>query len=226
MKKLLSTLFVVLFATSMMAQTGLTCEDPIPVDKSYIGRVNAGDELWYTASTWDLPMHVYFSPDVDNSKRGPEVTIDFTCDEGNYDHDPKLDSVINILSMLGLELPVEFSCDKVVRDGKVEWDLSIDERYRDQLTEYGLTHDVQAFVQVYFTDGGEIRLTPDPTFQDCMANSHYAMLSDTIDIAANDSSKMIVLPYSEWKERTFVLYGLARNLLVYGWQKMNANLLQ
>ena len=200
MKHFFSTLFVVFFATSMMAQTGLTCDDPIPVDKSYTAHVNAGDELWYTASTWDLPMHVYFSPDVDNSTWGPEVTIDFTCDEGNYDHDPKLDSVINILSMLGLELPVEFLCDKVVRNGKVEWDLSIDERYRDQLTEYGLTHDVQAFVKVYFTDGGEIRLTPDPTFQDCMENGHYAKLSDTIDIAANDSSKMIVLPYSEWKD--------------------------
>ena len=200
MKHLFSTLFVVLFATSMLAQTGLTCEDPIPVDKSYIGRVNAGDELWYTASTWDLPLHVYFSPDVDDSTWGPEVMIDFTCDAGNYDHDSKLDSVINILSVMGLELPVEFLCDKVVRDGKVEWDLSIDERYRDQLTEYGLTHNIQAFVKVYFTDGGEIRLTPDPTFQDCMANSHYAMLSDTIDIAANDSNKMIVLPYSEWKD--------------------------
>ena len=200
MKKFFSALFVVLFATSMLAQTGLTCEDPIPVDKSYVGTVNAGDELWYTASTWDLPMHVYFSPDIPDSKRSPEVMIDFTCNEGNYDHDQKLDSVINILSTMGLELPAEFLCDKVVRAGKVEWDLSIDERYRDQLTEYGLTHNIQAFVKVYFPDGGEIRLTPDPTFQDCMANSHYAMLSDTIDIAANDSSKMIVLPYSEWKD--------------------------
>ena len=200
MKKLFSTLFVVLFATSMMAQTGLTCEDPIPVDKSYTGQVNAGDELWYTAFTYDLPMHVYFSPDVDNSTWGPEVQIDFTCDYGDYSHDHKLDSVINILKMLGLSLPVEFMCDKVVRDGKVEWDLSIDERYRDQLTEYGLTHNVQAFVKVYFPDGGEIRLTPDPTFQDCMENGHYAKLSDTIEIAANDSNKMIVLPYSEWKD--------------------------
>ena len=200
MKHFFSTLFVVFFATSMMAQTGLTCEDPIPVDKSYTAHVNAGDELWYTASTWDLPMHVYFSPDVDNSTWGPEVQIDFTCNDGDYSHDHKLDSVINILEMLGVSLPVEFLCDKVVRNGKVEWDLSIDERYRDQLTEYGLTHDVQAFVKVYFTDGGEIRLTPDPTFQDCMENGHYAKLSDTIDIAANDSSKMIVLPYSEWKD--------------------------
>ena len=184
----------------MMAQTGLTCEDPIPVDKSYVGRVEADSELWYTASTWDLPLHVYFSPDVDDSQWGPEVQIDFTCQYGDYSHDHKLDSVLNILKVLGVTMPVEFLCDKVVRDGKVEWDLSIDERYRDQLTEYGLTHDIQAFVKVYFPEGGEIRLTPDPTFQDCMENGHYAILSDTIDIAANDSNKMIVLPFSEWKD--------------------------
>ena len=200
MKHLFSTLFVVFFATSMMAQTGLSCEDPIPVDKSYTAYVNAGDELWYTASTWDLPMHVYFSPDVDNSTWGPEVQIDFTCNYGDYSHDHKLDSVINILKVLGVSLPVEFLCEEVIRNGKVEWDLSIDERYRDQLTEYGLTHDVQAFVKVYFPDGGKISLTPDPTFQDCMENGHYAKLSDTIEIAANDSNKMIVLPYSEWKD--------------------------
>ena len=200
MKHFFSTLFVVFFATSMMAQTGLSCEDPIPVDKSYTAHVNAGDELWYTASTWDLPMHVYFSPDVDNSTWGPEVQIDFTCKYGDYSHDHKLDSVINILKVLGVTLPVEFLCEEVIRNGKIEWDLSIDERYRDQLTEYGLTHNVQAFVKVYFPDGGKISLTPDPTFQDCMENGHYAKLSDTIEIAANDSNKMIVLPYSEWKD--------------------------
>ena len=44
-KKIFSALCVVLFATSMMAQTGLTCNDPIPVDKSYTAHVNADDEL-------------------------------------------------------------------------------------------------------------------------------------------------------------------------------------
>ena len=198
MKKLLSALFVVLFATSAMAQTGLTCEDPIPVDKSYVGRVEADDELWYTAWTYDLPLHVYFSPDIDDSSWGPEVQIDFTCERGVY-NDHKLDSVINILKFLGLELPVTFACDKVVRDGKVEWDLSIDERYRDQLTEYGLTHNIQAFVKVYFPDAGEIRLTPDMTFQNCMENGHYVQLGETIQVAANDTEKMFVLPYSEWQ---------------------------
>ena len=198
MKKLFSTLFVVFFATSMMAQTGLTCEDPIPVSKSYVGTVNAGDELWYTASTYDLPMHVYFSPDIQDSKNSPEVMIDFTCDPGVYT-DHKLDSVLKILKTMNVHMPVEFFCDKVVRDGKVEWDLSIDERYRDQLTEYGLTHNIQAFVKVYYPDGGEIRLTPDQQFQNCMENGRYMKLGDTIDIAANDSNTMLVLPFSEWK---------------------------
>ena len=82
MKKFFSALFVVLFATTMMAQTGLTCDDPIPVNKSYKGQVKAGSELWYTAWTYDLPMHVYFSPDSMNTDWGPEVLIDFTCDPG------------------------------------------------------------------------------------------------------------------------------------------------
>lgn len=199
MKKIFSTLFVVLFATSMMAQSGLTCEDPIPVDKSYVGRVEAGSELWYTAFTYDLPLHVYFSPDIDDSKTSPLVTIDFTCEPDVYD-DHKLDSVINILKVLGLSLPVEFWCDKVVRDGKVEWDLSVDERYRNQLTEYGLTHNVQAFVNVYFPDAGEIRLTPDTLYQYCINNGHYTVLGDTMQVAANDTETMFVLPYSEWQK--------------------------
>ena len=197
MKKITLMFLFVLWATTMMAQLGLTCDNPIPVDESYVGTVNAGDELWYTAYTYDLPLHVYFSPEVTNSKKSPEILIDFTCDPGVYEH--KLDSVLKILEVLGVSMPVEFRCDKVVRDGKVEWDLSIDERYRDQLTEYGLTDNVQAFVRVYFPEGGEISLTPDQTFQNCIDNGVYVKLGDTLDVAANDSNTMFVLPYSEWK---------------------------
>jgi len=204
MKKLFSTLLVVFFATSMMAQTGLTCEDPIPVDKSYAAHVEVDPdegylELWYTATTFDLPMHVYFSPDVDDSDWGPEVQIDFSC-TGDYTFDHKLDSVINILTAMGLSLPAEMMCDKVERNGKIEWDLSIDEKYRNQLTELGLTHNVRALVKVAYYDSGSISLTPDTAFQSCIDNGHYAQLGDTIDIAANDSEKMIVLPFSEWKK--------------------------
>lgn len=205
-KKLFLALAVVLMTTTAVAQTtlGQSCENPIPVDKSYEGHVDVDPEVgykevWYTAWSYDLPMHVYFSPDSMNSKWGPEVEIDFSCTSGDYTFDHKLDSVIKILKVMNVTLPVGFLCDKVVRNGKVEWDLSIDEKYRDYLTEYGLTHNVQAFVKVIYSESGSIRLTPDTAFQSCIEHGHYAMLGDTIDIAANDSSKMIVLPYSEWK---------------------------
>ena len=197
-KKIFSALALVLFATSVVAQSGLTCDDPIPVDKSYVGKVEAGTELWYTAWSYDLPLHVYFSPDSADTDWGPEVLVDFTCVPGVYE-DHKLDSVLKILEAMEITMPVEFLCDEVIRNGKVEWDLSIDQKYRDQLTEYGLTHNVQAFVKVYFPYGGEISLTPDTAFQSCIENGHYTQLGDTIDIAANDTENMLVLPYSEWK---------------------------
>ena len=198
MKKHFLALVVVLFATSMMAQTGLTCDDPILVGKDFRGSVPAESELWYTAWSYDLPLHVYFSPEVENSTWGPEVTIDFTCTPGVYD-DPKLDSVVNQLSGFGLSLPVEFLCDKIYRNGKVEWDLVIDQSYRERLTEVGITYNVQAFVKVYFPEAGEIRMTPDTSFQSCVENGYYVRLGDTIDIAANDAERVFVLPYSEWK---------------------------
>ena len=100
MKKLFSTLLVVLFATSLMAQTGLTCEDPIPVDSNYNAYVTVDPEegykeVWYTAGTYDLPLNVHFIPDNPNSDWGPDVTIDLTCTPGVYD-DPMIDSLINL----------------------------------------------------------------------------------------------------------------------------------
>ena len=198
MKHFFSALVVVFFATSLMAQTGLTCDDPILVGQDFRGTAQADTELWYTAWSYDLPLHVYFSPESENSDWGPEVTIDFTCTPGEYD-DPKLDSVVNQLSGFGLSLPVEFLCDKIYRNGKVEWDLVIDQSYRERLTEVGITYNVQAFVKVYFPEAGEIRMTPDTSFQSCVENGYYVRLGDTIDIAANDEESVFVLPYSEWK---------------------------
>ena len=144
-KKFFSALFVVLFATSIMAQTGLTCEDPIPVDENYVATVDGPCTLWYVANTFDLPLSVYFSPFSENSTISPIVEVDFTCTPGVY-NDPKLDSLINVIQGFDVEFPVMFMCDLVVRDGKNEWDLSIDKKYREQMTEFGITYNVQAWV--------------------------------------------------------------------------------
>ena len=171
MKKLFFALMVVLFATSAVAQTGLTCEDPIPVNKNYVGAITKPGEYWFTAWTYDLPLTVHFAPENNNSKLSPEVYVDFTCIPGVY-ADPKLDSVINGITDFGIELPVEFLCTKVIRDEKIEWDLAIGANYRDNFTKCGITYNVQAFVKVYFPEVGEIRLQPDTTYTSCMENGY------------------------------------------------------
>lgn len=197
-KKFFSALLVVLFATSVMAQSGLTCEDPIPVDENYVGTVDGPCKLWYVANTFDLPLNVYFSPFSDKSTLSPIVEVDFTCEPGVYD-DPKLDSLINVIQGFDVEFPVEFMCDLVVRDGKNEWDLSIDKKYREQMTEFGITYNVQALVKVTFFEGGEIRLKPDTFFKNCFENSELIKLGDTIDILPNDADRVFIVSYSEWQ---------------------------
>ena len=196
-KKFFSALALVLFATSMMAQSGLTCEDPIPVDKNYKGKVEGPCEVWYTANTYDLPLHVYFSPDSANSEWSPEVYVDFTCEPGVYD-DPKLSNLLLDMAVFGVELPIEFLCDGVYRNGKQEWDLSVSKSYREQLAESGITYNVKALVRVVYFEGGSISLTPDTTFSSCM-NNEAIQLGDTIDIYPNDSNRVFVMPFADWQ---------------------------
>ena len=200
MKKFFSALVVVLFASSLMAQElGSSCENPIPVDKNYRGTVDGPCEVWYTAWTYDLPLHVYFSPVSDNSTWGPEVQIDFTCEEGVYD-DPKLDSLINMVGDYNVSFPIELLCDQVVRNGRTEWDLSVAKSYREQLAEFGVPYNVQAFIKVVYFEGGTISLTPDTAFSSCMESAEFIALDDTIAIEANDIERVFVVSYSEWCE--------------------------
>ena len=198
MKKLFSTLFVVFFATSLMAQTGLTCNDPIPVDSNYRARVEGPCELWYTAGTFDLPLNVHFVPDNPESSWGPEVVVDFTCTPGVYD-DPKIDSLINMVEGFEVTFPLELLCDKAGTEEQVEWDLSVNDTYRDQLAEFGVTYNVQAYVLVRFFEPGLIRLQPDTTFSNCMDNAQSIVLGQEVSILPNDSDRVFVMPYTDWQ---------------------------
>ena len=198
MKKNLSTLLVVLFATNMMAQSGLTCNDPIPVDSNYQAYVDGPCEIWYTANTYDLPLNVYFLPDAENSTWGPEVYVDFTCTPGVYE-DPNIADLVGSMTDFGYELPIELLCDQVVREGRNAYDLNIGKFYRDQLTQFGINYNVQAFVKVTYFESGRISLRPDTLFKNCMENSHYIELGDTLDIEANDSQSVFVAALPDWK---------------------------
>ena len=200
MKKLFFALLVVLFATSAVAQTGLTCNDPIPVDENYEGTVTGACTRWYIANTYDLPLTVHFIPDNANSKLSPEIEVDFTCVPGVY-ADSKLDSLINLVDAYDVTFPLEMLCDQVIdENGKVEWDLSVNKNYREQLAEFGIPYNLQAFIKVKYYESGRITLKPDTLFKNCMENSEYLHLGDTIDIIANDVDRVFVLPYTDWQE--------------------------
>lgn len=199
MNRIFSMLLAVVFATTMLAQSGLTCEDPIPVGKDYKGTIDGPCELWYTANTYDLPLHVYFTPVVDNSTWGPEVEIDFTCVPGVYT-DQKLDSLINLVSDFDITFPIELLSELVVRNGKNEWDLQVAKSYREQLADFGITYPLQAVVKVRFYEAGTISLTPDTAFSSCMDNADYVNLGDTLTVEANEPDRVFVFPYTEWQE--------------------------
>ena len=182
----------------MMAQTGLTCNDPIPVDSNYRARVEGPCELWYTAGTFDLPLNVHFVPDNPESTWGPEVVVDFTCTYGVYD-DPLIDSLINMVGAFDVTFPLELLCDKAGTDEQVEWDLSVNDTYRDQLAEFGVTYNVQAYVLVRFFEPGLIRLQPDTTFSNCMDNAQSIVLGQEVSVLPNDSDRVFVMPYTDWQ---------------------------
>ena len=198
MLKNLTTALLVFFATVAVAQTGLTCEDPIPVGKDYEGKIDGPCTVWYSANTYDLPLRVFFVPDSVGSTKSPEVLIDFTCTPGVYD-DLLLDSLINKAAVFGVSVPIQFRCGVISMYGKNVYELTVNNSYRDDLSNAGLTYNVPAFVQVNFFESGTITLTPDTIFTSCIEHSQHVKLGDTLDILPNDSTRAFVLPYMDWK---------------------------
>ena len=199
-KKVFFALCALFFAVSVMAQQGSSCENPIPVDSNYVGYVDGPCTLWYTASTYDLPLNVHFIPDADDSEWWPDVVIDLTCVPGVY-ADPKLDSIIKMAEGFDITFPVELSCDREVnpKTGKVEWDLLVDAMYREQLAQFGVTYNVAAYVKVTFLEAGKISLKPDTTFASCMQTTEHVVLDDSIAILPNDADRVFMMPYTDWQ---------------------------
>ena len=196
-KKLFAALLLVLFMTTVKAQSGHTCYDPIPVDSTYEAYISGPCELWYTAGTYDLPLKAYFLPDANTGAARPSVYIDFTCEEGVYE-DEKLDYVINSAADLGYSLPLEMRFTNAGSDGRVAYSLEVSKFYRDQLIECGIDYNVPAVVRVEYFEAGVVTFTPDTAFKECMT-SPTLKLGETIDIQANDSYTVYIAPLPSWK---------------------------
>ena len=99
-----------------------------------------------------------------------------------------------------VSFPLELLCDYTNENGIPEWDLSVNKSYREQLAEFGIPYNIQAFIKVTYFESGRVTLKPDTAFRNCMETAEYISLSDTLDILADDKERVFVLSYSDWQE--------------------------
>lgn len=184
----------------LFAQTpdGLSCETAIPVDTSYVGSVPAAGTYYYSASTYDLPMTCYFYPETPISEL-PTIYVDFTCTPGYYE-DPNLANMIQSASGWGIETPIPFYFNRSLDEfGREVYTLSIDESYREMMTMFNITYDVDAIVQVTVPCGGDVQMAPDTTFRSCVENSKWLNLPDTVVTGLQHEGDSYVLPFADWR---------------------------
>ena len=197
-KKYFLALCAVVFSVAALAQSGLSCDDAITLTEDYRATISGPCELWYTASTYDLPIHVYFNPRSNNSEKGPSVEIDFTCTPGVYE-DKLIDSLVNLVSDFSITFPVKLESELVTGTGRNEWDLSVSKTYREQLAAFGILYSVRAYVKVTYYEAGTISMTPDTAYASCVSEDKIVSLDDTLSISANDEERVFVFPYTTWK---------------------------
>ena len=191
---------LVLASTTLFAQEpdGLTCENAIPVDTSYVGNVPAAGVYYYSASTYDLPMTCYFYPETPVEK-APKVYVDFTCTQGVYD-DPNIVKLLDAGSGWGIALPLVLTfTDEYDQDYNKYYSLTIGESYRELMAQYNITYNVDAIVTLNAPCAGEVRLAPDTLFKACVENSVWLNMPDTIVTGIQHDADSYVLPFADWK---------------------------
>ena len=190
---------LVLASNMVLAQEpdGLTCENAIPVDTSYVGSVPAAGTYYYSASTYDLPMTCYFYPETAGS--APIVYVDFTCTPGVYE-DPNLQNMIMSAQGWGIETPIFFPFNRSLDDfGREVYTLTINESYREMMTMFNITYNLDAYIRLDAPCAGEIRLAPDTTFRACVENSIWLSMPDTIHTTLLSNEDTYVLPFADWR---------------------------
>ena len=201
MKKLGFLFALVALPFMLLAQNpdGLACENAIPVDGTYTGAISAPGVYYFTAWTYDLPLTCYFYPE-NGANTELYMDVDFTCTPGVY-VDPNVQELVDETMGWGIDMPIRFDNFNEGKDqnGKRYYSMSVEEIYRDLMSNFGITYNVQAFVKVVTSSAGSITMSPDLTFRNCVESSKWVELNDTLPISFLNDDKVFVLPLPDWK---------------------------
>lgn len=211
MKRNLKVLCVCTFLIGMCMHAyaqapGATCATAIELENdNYSAQVRSGQTVWYSAWTFDLPLTVTFAPTNGASDPAPLVEMDFSCTTGVYE-----DSILCSLfcastgsSGISFDLPHKPQLkSKILDNGTFVYYLALGKSYRDLMLQVGIDYSVQVFVKVTYKSAGTISLAPDNLFSNCVDGAKFMHFGDTVQVAASDANRHVIVPYVQWQEDT------------------------
>ena len=208
LRMLLLALVTGCMVLSSFAQS--SCGEAIRVSTGVNEYVRRTGVTWYTAYTYDLPVHVAYIPDDPGAMDTLTANIDFACD-GPLDRD-----IADAIGEPGDDSYVELPIERGI-DGKVAYVLDIEARYRNIMAGGGITRNVQAWVMIDVPSAGSLTIQPDLNSRECLNNTEIISLPKTVQVQADDAESVLMLPFSLWKEDSvrFVWSGLHEPLDVW-----------
>ena len=189
---------LLIMATPAFA-AGESCANPIQLTPDYSATIPAsGGTIWYIARTFDLPLAIDFYPS-NVSAAAPELYLDFGCTPGVYS-DPFICGLFCIDQSAYLSMPYKqvptLSFDE---HGKARYHVEFAQFYRDMLLAQGIDYNVNVYVKVVFSCGGQLTMSPDE-FGNCMDGHKFMHLGDTVRVSPNDASRHVIVPYVQWQK--------------------------
>ncbi|MGN0236028.1 MAG: T9SS type A sorting domain-containing protein [Paludibacteraceae bacterium] len=199
-----SIVLLMLFtATFVRAQyediQGMSCENPAPVADGFSMYIPIPGSFWFTAYTYDLPLHARFT--VTGEQFEPvKAYVDFGCVTGQYG-DEKLERVVTTADGWGVAVPMEFPFERTynAETGYTYYDLVISESYRELLAQFGITYNVMAYVNIVTQRFGQADIIPDDSFRSCIERSKWMYMPDTVVISQSTLDSIFTFPFANWQ---------------------------
>ena len=199
MKKVLLTILVVLTSFATWAQNdGSACEKAIYVDSTLVQKVEANTVYWFTATTDDLPLTVYFFPDED-SAADPQVYVDFTCTSGVYE-DENIREIVDLAASMEIYFPLGADFEIVEINGHKAYTMSYERDLIELLAMLGIDYSIPVYVAFMSPVDGTVQMNNVKTEVQCTALHQRVEMRDTLYLQSNKEG-LFYFPVKEWKDK-------------------------
>lgn len=180
---------------------GMSCENPIAVTEDFHIDIPIAGSFWFTAYTYDLPLHARYTVRGEYLEQKVVAYVDFRCPNGTYS-DKKLEYIVtDVANGWGVEVPMKFDFQATYNaaENVTYYDVVIEDSYRELLAQFGISYNVKAYVNIITERYGSADLVPDDSFRSCIERSHWVSRPDSIVISQNTLDSIFTLPFSNWQ---------------------------